>query len=167
MSPADEEELSRTILRDQVGVDPRQLTPVLELAALGLINAAWRNTAVEHWHAQGRLHDGDMLRINSHSTWRLRQLLFRWRAEMGFTPDSPASQTFWACTARATSAVSALRVFAEDMRRMTFRPGASQQVMRVWLAPIPVHEAQPAGGSLPGVSGGWSGAGAALASARQ
>jgi hypothetical protein len=91
LSPADEEELSRTILRDQVGVDPRHLTPVLELAALGLINSAWRNTAVENWHAQGRLHDGDMLRINSHSTWRLRQLLFRWRAEMGFTPDSPAN----------------------------------------------------------------------------
>ena len=68
LSPADEEELSRAILRDQVGVDPRHLTPVLELAALGLINAAWRNTAVENWHAQGRLHDGDMLRINSHST---------------------------------------------------------------------------------------------------
>ncbi len=91
MSPADEEELSRTILRDRVGVDPRQLTPVLELAALGLISSAWRNTAVEVWHAQGRLHDGDMLRINSHSTWRLRQLLFRWRAEMGFAPDSPAN----------------------------------------------------------------------------
>ena len=60
LSPADEEELSRTILRDQVGVDPRHLTPVLELAALGLINSAWRNSAVENWHAQGRLHDGDM-----------------------------------------------------------------------------------------------------------
>lgn len=91
LNPADEEELSRTILRDQVGIDPRQLTPILELAAIGLINSAWRNTAVENWHAQGRLHDGDMLRINSHSTWRLRQLLFRWRAEMGFTPDSPAN----------------------------------------------------------------------------
>lgn len=90
LSPKDEDEPIRKILRDQVGVDPRQLSVLLELTALGLVNSAWRNTAVENWHAEGRIHDGDMLRVNSHSTWRIRQLLFRWRTEMKLRPDGSA-----------------------------------------------------------------------------
>ena len=35
------------VLRDKVGIDPRRLAPVLDLAALGLVNMAWRNTVVE------------------------------------------------------------------------------------------------------------------------
>ena len=54
-----------------------------------LVNSAWRNTSVENWHAEGRLHDGEMLRINSHSTWRIRQILLRWRAEMGLVSGAP------------------------------------------------------------------------------
>jgi hypothetical protein len=88
LSPEHEDELIRTILRDQVGVDPFHLTAILELTPLGVINSAWRNTVVENWHAEGRVYDGDLLRINSHSTWRMRELLFRWRAEMRFSPDS-------------------------------------------------------------------------------
>jgi hypothetical protein len=34
-----------------------------------------------------------------------------------------ASQTFWACKARATSAVSALRVLRNTVSRITRRPG--------------------------------------------
>ncbi len=43
-----------------------------------------------HWHAEGRLHDGDMLRINSHASWRVRQILSRWRAQMGLAPGAVA-----------------------------------------------------------------------------
>lgn len=42
---------------------------VLDLAAVGIVNSAWRNSPAEDWHAQGRLDDGDMLRINAHNTW--------------------------------------------------------------------------------------------------
>ena len=78
------------ILRDQVGIDPRSLRSVLRLTALGLVHSAWRNTRVEDWHAEGRLHDGDMLRISSHMSWRLDQLLWRWRTQMGIAPDASA-----------------------------------------------------------------------------
>lgn len=78
------------ILRDQVGVAPRSLRPILRLTALGLVNSAWRNTHVEDWHAEGRLHDGDMLRISSHMSWRLDQLLWRWRTPIGIALDAPA-----------------------------------------------------------------------------
>jgi hypothetical protein len=90
LSPEREDELLHQVLRDRLGVDPRQLRPILDLAALGLVNAAWRNTSVENWHADGRLHDGDMLRINSHSSWRVRQLFSRWRAQMELPPDALA-----------------------------------------------------------------------------
>ncbi len=90
LSPQREDELVVQILRDQVGIDPRSLRPILRLTALGLVNSAWRNTRVEDWHAEGRLHDGDMLRISSHMSWRLDQLLCRWRTQMGIAPDAPA-----------------------------------------------------------------------------
>jgi len=90
-SAAREDELIAQVLRDNVGVDPTQLRPILRLAALGMVNSAWRNTCVEDWHAEGRLHDGDMLRINSQMSWRLDQLLWRWRAQMRIAPDAPAS----------------------------------------------------------------------------
>jgi hypothetical protein len=66
LSPQREDELVVQTLRDQAGIDPRSLRPILRLTALGLVNSAWRNTHVEDWHAEGRLHDGDMLRISSH-----------------------------------------------------------------------------------------------------
>jgi hypothetical protein len=90
LSPEREDELVVQVLRDQVGIDPRSLRPILRLAALGLVNSAWRNTHVENWHAEGRLHDGDMLRISSHTSWRLDQLLWRWRTRMGIAADAPA-----------------------------------------------------------------------------
>jgi hypothetical protein len=90
LSAEREDELITEILRDRVGIDPLGLRPILRLTALGLVNSAWRNTCVEDWHAQGRLHDADMLRINSHISWRMDQLLQRWRGEMGITPDAPA-----------------------------------------------------------------------------
>jgi hypothetical protein len=62
-----------------------------DLAAIGLVNGAWRNTCVENWRAEGRLRDGDMLRVNSHTTWRVRQLMRRWMRETGLDAAAPAS----------------------------------------------------------------------------
>ena len=59
LSAEQEEHLVYVMLREQGGIDPGRLGPVIDLAALGLVNAAWRNTCVEDWHAGGRMHDGD------------------------------------------------------------------------------------------------------------
>ena len=64
---------------------------MLDLAAIGLVNGAWRNTCAENWHAEGRMRDGDMLRINSHTTWRVRQLARRWMREIGLKATDPTS----------------------------------------------------------------------------
>jgi len=57
LSSQRDDELVVQILRDQVGVDPRTLRPILRLTALGLVNSAWRDTRVEDWHAEGCLHE--------------------------------------------------------------------------------------------------------------
>ena len=91
LSTEQEEHLVYVMLREQGGIDPGRLGPVIDLAALGLVNAAWRNTCIEDWHAGGRMHDGDMMRVNSHMTWRARQILRRWTAENGLAADGPLS----------------------------------------------------------------------------
>ncbi|HEX5596433.1 MAG TPA: hypothetical protein VFX61_10505 [Micromonosporaceae bacterium] len=74
-----------------LGVDPDRLGAVLDVAAVGIVNSAWRNSVVENWHAgRGPLSDADMLVINSHSTWRVRQLAHRWRRDLGLRYDTPA-----------------------------------------------------------------------------
>ena len=37
------------------------------------------------------MRDGDMLRVNSHTTWRLRQLVRRWSKEIGLEAADPTS----------------------------------------------------------------------------
>jgi hypothetical protein len=37
---------------------------VLKLGAIGITNGTWRNSPLEDWHAEGRIHDGGMLRTN-------------------------------------------------------------------------------------------------------
>lgn len=91
LPPEREEQLIAELLRDRGGIDPGMLGPVLDLAAMGLVNGAWRNTCVESWHVEGRLRDGDMLRVNSHTTWRVRQLVRRWMREIGLEAADPAS----------------------------------------------------------------------------
>lgn len=91
LTPEREEQLIFELLRDRLGIDTGKARLVADLAAIGLVNAAWRNTCVENWHAEGRLEDGDMLRINSHTTWRARQLMHRWMRETGLAADVPAS----------------------------------------------------------------------------
>jgi hypothetical protein len=90
ISPRREEALLEAVLRHQVGIDPSQLGPVLDVAAVGIVNSGWRNSPVEGWHAGGKpLSDGDMLRVNAHTTWRVREIMRRWRTEAGLTARSP------------------------------------------------------------------------------
>jgi hypothetical protein len=86
-----EEELIHELLHERAGIDPDRVGPLLDLAAIGLVNSAWRNTCVEDWHAGGRLRDGDMLRINSHTTLRARQLMRRWMSEAGMSAGASLS----------------------------------------------------------------------------
>jgi hypothetical protein len=92
LTPEREEQLTVDLLRERAGIDPGKVGPVVDLAAIGLVNGAWRNTCVENWHAEGRIHDGDMLRVNSHTTWRVRQLMRRWMRETGLDAEAPASE---------------------------------------------------------------------------
>ncbi|GAA0402720.1 hypothetical protein [Streptomyces luteireticuli] len=82
------EEVFEGVLRTQVGVDPADLPSLLSLLALGITNGSWRNSCVENWHAEGRLSDGDMMRVNSHTTHGVRQRLRGWTAEFGITAGS-------------------------------------------------------------------------------
>jgi len=87
MSRQREQALVRAMLQLQVGIDPDDPGSVLDLTALGFVNNAWRNSPVEDWHSEGRLDDGDMLRINAHTSWRVREIIRRWRREQGIDPD--------------------------------------------------------------------------------
>ena len=50
------------VLREQIGIDPSDPFVVLTLAAIGITNGTWRNSPLEDWHREGRIHDGGMLR---------------------------------------------------------------------------------------------------------
>ena len=92
ISPQQEEALLEAMLRYQVGIDPDRLGSVLDLAAVGIVNSAWRNSPVEDWHAgDGPLSDGDMLCVNAHTTWRVREIMRRWRTGFGLTSRSPTA----------------------------------------------------------------------------
>ena len=76
----------------QVGIDPHHVGQVLDLAAVGIVNSAWRNGPVEDWPAaDGLLTDGAMLRINAHTTRRVREIIRRWRTEMCLAPQAPST----------------------------------------------------------------------------
>ncbi|MEV0566846.1 hypothetical protein [Dactylosporangium sp. NPDC050588] len=90
ISPQREKALLDAMLRYQVGIDPDRLGSVLDLAAIGIVNSGWRNGPVEDWHAgDGPLSDGDMLRVNAHTTWRIREIARRWRTDLSLTAQSP------------------------------------------------------------------------------
>jgi hypothetical protein len=76
LSPEREDELLIQILRDQGGIDPRRLRGVLELTAMGLVNRHGGTQRSRTGMLRGRLRDGDMLRINSQMSWRVRQLIW-------------------------------------------------------------------------------------------
>ncbi|MFI8454562.1 hypothetical protein [Kitasatospora sp. NPDC085464] len=77
------EETVEEMLRSRAGIDPVDLTALLDVLAIGITNSAWRNTCVEDWHGEGRLSDGDMMRVNSHTTHGVRQRLRGWAREHG------------------------------------------------------------------------------------
>jgi hypothetical protein len=60
------------LLRQEVGVDPNDAGVILNLAAIGITNGAWRNSQVEDWHGDGRIYDGGMLRTNVATTKLVR-----------------------------------------------------------------------------------------------
>src|SRR5882724_2502184 len=91
ISPEREAQLIDEMLHERVGIDASLLRPIIALAAIGLVNSRWRNSRVEDWHARGRISDGEMLRINSHATWRIRQLLARWLADVALSANGPVS----------------------------------------------------------------------------
>ncbi|CAM5397949.1 hypothetical protein AB0F92_15970 [Kitasatospora aureofaciens] len=72
----------------KAGTDPADLAALLDVLAIGITNGAWRNSCVENWHAEGRLSDGDMMRINSHTTHGVRQRLRGWTKEFGITTST-------------------------------------------------------------------------------
>lgn len=82
------EELLEETLRTKADVDPDNLATLLNLVAIGITNSTWRNSCVENWHAEGRLSDGDMMRINSHTTDAIRRWLARWTTQIGITSAS-------------------------------------------------------------------------------
>lgn len=43
-----------------------------DLAAIGVMNGAWRNSPLEDWHAEGRIGDADMFRTNVATTKLVR-----------------------------------------------------------------------------------------------
>jgi hypothetical protein len=90
--PAREAELLGRMLADRVGIDPDVLGQVTDLLAIGVVSGCWRNTRVEDWHADGRLSDADMLRINSLLTRRVREVIGAWAAERGLSMDGPTAQ---------------------------------------------------------------------------
>lgn len=65
LTPEREEQIAADLLRERTGIAPGKVGPVADLAAIGLVNGAWRNTCVENWHAEGRLEDGDTLRATT------------------------------------------------------------------------------------------------------
>jgi hypothetical protein len=85
--------LFKAVLSRQVGFDPDQLGAVVDLAAVGMVLHVWRNSPVEDWHSgPSPLHDGDMLRINARTTWKVRQIMQRWVANTGLDSHGPADQ---------------------------------------------------------------------------
>jgi hypothetical protein len=57
------------MLSHQAGVDSNHHGAVVDVAAVGMVLHVWRNSPVESWHmGSSPLHDGDMLRINAHTT---------------------------------------------------------------------------------------------------
>lgn len=72
----------------KAGTDPADLAALLDVLAIGITNSAWRNGCVEDWHAEGRLSDGDMMRVNSHTTRGVRQRLRGWTREFGISTST-------------------------------------------------------------------------------
>ncbi|MET7989167.1 hypothetical protein [Streptomyces sp. NPDC005281] len=102
------------LIRMQLDVDLSNLPTLLDLVALGITVTSWRNGPVENWHAEGRLSDGDMMRVNSHTTQAVRRRLTGWAIEFNVTSASSSSM--------AALDVEALRSLTGLLLRWLARP---------------------------------------------
>ncbi|MGW7610327.1 hypothetical protein ACWGKW_24210 [Streptomyces sp. NPDC054766] len=102
------DEVLESLIRMQVDVDPGDLSALLDLVALGITVKAWRNSPVEDWHAEGRLSDSDMMRLNSHTTQAIRRRLAGWAIE--FNVSSASSSSLAAVDVESVRALSALLI---------------------------------------------------------
>lgn len=105
------------LLRDRFGIGPDHLTAVLDLFAIAVVNGAWRNGPVDDWHAQGRLSQSDMLRVNSHTTYRTRQLLARWRLQVGLRATARVTELDGVPLAQVRWLAARLGAWLADPRR--------------------------------------------------
>ena len=74
-----DESFDRQMLREllpRVGVHPDDVITALRYAPLALTHLMWRNTVLEDWHAEGRIHDPDMFRANADTTLIFHQALW-------------------------------------------------------------------------------------------
>lgn len=74
-----DEMFDRRRLRDllpRVGIQPDDVITMLRYAPLALTHLTWRNTVLEEWHAQGRIHDPDMFRANAETSLIFDQALW-------------------------------------------------------------------------------------------
>lgn len=72
-------------LGQRLGVDVGDRSAVLDLAAVGAVKVAWRDSPVEDWHAdsENRIWDSDMMRANVAMTRLVRELLHTHAAAAG------------------------------------------------------------------------------------
>ena len=74
------------------GGNPDTVRGVLGLVPLAVTNMFWRNNeVVEAWHVERRLSDGDMLRINSFTTYEIGSQLSQWREQLQILGDAASS----------------------------------------------------------------------------
>lgn len=93
LSPKAESELVVTALREKSGLDPAVLREVVPVWSIGLTNGVWRNTVIEDWHSgTSPLTDGDMLRINSHTTYGVQKRLNGWLRTHELEVDGATSE---------------------------------------------------------------------------
>jgi hypothetical protein len=69
------------------------LREVVPVWSIGLTNGVWRNTVIEGWHSgTSPLTDGDMLRINSHTTYGVQKRLNGWLRTHELEVDGATSE---------------------------------------------------------------------------
>lgn len=74
------------------GGNPDTVGGVLGLVPLGVTNMFWRNNeVVEAWHVERRLSDGDVLRVNSFTTYEIGSQLRKWREQLRLVADAAST----------------------------------------------------------------------------
>jgi hypothetical protein len=74
-----DDSFDRQVLRDVLpglNVHPDDVITLLRYAPLALTHLTWRNTVLEDWHVEGRIHDPDMFRTNADTTLIFQQALW-------------------------------------------------------------------------------------------